>query len=164
MTSQVPRPADHSLPFDGSRTPTDGLQLNKPHSRQQEEIALEPDHELASGERLPVAAEYCGSDYTVYVLRRAGSSREWVVTWNDGINHWYEEWDHPELAFARLAALVAAANQQTFLVHDPGARGDHDVVAFQNEVERFLSRTVHTPNDPTNYDNTLPTHREEKPA
>lgn len=111
-------------------------------------------YELADGERLPVVAEYHGVDYDAYVLHNVEAAGEWVVTWTDGINHWVEEYDYPWHAFARLAALVAAADQQVFLVHDPSNRGATEGRAFREEAERFVSRTVHASSCGTGCDGT----------
>jgi hypothetical protein len=107
-------------------------------------------YELGDGELVPVVAEHHGGDYTAWVLRRDldadAHEHEWVVTWTDGINHWLEEYDESWHAYARLTALVAACDQDVFLVH---AVGHGDVVnvsardAFVSEAERFVSRTVH---------------------
>lgn len=94
------------------------------------------------GEALPIVAEHQGHRYAAHVLRDE-SPDVWVIIWTDGINTWKEEYHLPWQAFARLAALVAAAEQDVFLVHDPSNRGATDGEAFRNEVERFVSRTVH---------------------
>jgi hypothetical protein len=103
-------------------------------------------YELTEGEHLPVVAEYVQHDYTAWVLYRVEAAHEWLVTWTDGINQWCEEYDYPWHAFARLAALVAACDQQVFLVHDPSNRGPAEGEAFREEADRFVARTVHAYN------------------
>lgn len=102
-------------------------------------------YELADGRELPVVAEHHGTDYVAYVLRDAEAEHGWILTWTDGINHWYEEWDRPWHAYARLAALVAAADQQVFLVHDLQDGNSAAHAEFRTAVETFLARTVHVP-------------------
>lgn len=104
---------------------------------------MTPRYELTDGRLLPVTAEHHGHDYAAYVLHDVETFHEWLLTWTDGINVWLEEYHHPWHAYARLAALVAAAEQDVFLVHDlqdgdPAARD-----AVVDEVERFVSRVVH---------------------
>ena len=97
--------------------------------------------ELTDGRLVPVAAEHYGVSYHAWVLHDVEAANPWLVTWTDGINHWLDAWPSVEVAFARLAALVCACDQQTFLVHHGE---DHPSrAAFRVEVERFLSRTVH---------------------
>jgi hypothetical protein len=95
----------------------------------------------ADGEALPVVAEFEGHHYSAHVLHDVNGDVEWIVTWTDGINEWVERYELPWHALARLAALVAAAEQDVFLVHDFVNRGEH--VAFVAEADRFVSRTVH---------------------
>jgi hypothetical protein len=104
--------------------------------------------ELGDGRRVPVTAEYRGVHFAAYVLRDVdGDDVEdyvggWIVTWTDGINWWFEDgYELPWHALARLAALVAAAEQHVFVVHDVENRGEQ--AAFVAEAERFVSRTVH---------------------
>lgn len=104
--------------------------------------------ELGDGTKVPVTAEYHGVDFAAYVLRSAPNAASddyaggWIVTWTDGINWWFEDdYELPWHALARLAALVAATEQQVFLVHDVESRGEQK--PFVNEVERFVARTVH---------------------
>lgn len=100
-------------------------------------------YELTDGRVLDVTAEHHGADYSAYVLHAVEAFHEWVLTWTDGINHWLEEYHQSWHAYARLAALVAAAEQDAFLVHD---LQDGDPVARRavvDEVERYVSRTVH---------------------
>lgn len=99
-------------------------------------------YELPSGEALPIAARHYGDDYSAYVLYDAEAPVSWIVTWTDGINDWVEGFEQPWHAYARLAALVAAVEQQVFLVHD-GDRNPAELRVFVSEVERFVSRTVH---------------------
>lgn len=116
-------------------------------------------YELLDGRRLPVAAEHHGHDYSAYVLHDVEAAHEWLLTWTDGINHWLEEWHLPEHAFARLAALVRACDQQVFLAHQVdevyGVTGA--ARAFEDEVERFMSRVVHASSCPSGCDRTDPT-------
>lgn len=97
----------------------------------------------ADGEALPVVAAHHGVHYAARVLRDVASDDEWVLTWTDGVNEWVERYEHAWHAFARLAALVAAVEQDVFLVHDPTNRGPAEHAAFLGEAERFVSRTVH---------------------
>lgn len=105
--------------------------------------------ELTDGRKLPVTAEYHGVDFAAWVLRDVneeppaeGYVGGWIVTWTDGINVWFEDdYELPWHALARFAALVAACEQQVFLVHDVESRGER--AAFVAEAERFVSRTVH---------------------
>lgn len=110
-----------------------------------------PTYELTDGRQLPVVAEHQGHDYTAYVLYDVEAAHEWVLTWTDGINHWLEAWDYPWHAYARLAALVAACEQQVFLVHEP-APNEVGSRAFVEEAERLVRRTVHAFNCPPNCD------------
>lgn len=110
-------------------------------------------YELPSGEALYVAARHYGDDYSAYVLPR--DEGNWVVTWTDGINHWVEEFEQPWHAYARLAALIAAVEQQVFLVHDAHRQPD-ELLRFVDEVERFVSRTVHASNCDVDCDGTDP--------
>lgn len=113
-------------------------------------------YELTDGRRLPVAAEHHGHDYVAYVLHDVEAAHEWLLTWTDGINVWLEEYHLPWHAYARLAALVAAAEQDVFLVHDlqDGDVAAHEAVVV--EVERFVARTVHASSCPTSCDGTDP--------
>jgi len=104
--------------------------------------------ELTDGTRVPVTSEYHGVDFAAYVLRNSPDTEPddyvggWIVTWTDGINWWCEDdYELPWQALARFAALVAACEQQVFLVHDVEARGERR--AFVEEAERFVARTVH---------------------
>lgn len=121
-------------------------------------------YELDDGRVLPVAAEHHGHDYAAYVLHEVDAAFPWVLTWTDGINHWLEEWSLPEVAFARLAALVRACDQQVFLVHvvDEVADGDDDGgrAAFEDEAERFLSRAVHASSCQPGCDGTDPANHQ----
>jgi hypothetical protein len=102
---------------------------------------IEPDELGPVPPDLPVAAEYHGHNYVAQVLHDVEVAHEWVLTWTDGINDWVERWVYPEVAFARLAALVRAANEDVFFVHRSDRPGELDL--FADEAERFLSRTVH---------------------
>lgn len=99
-------------------------------------------YELTDGRFLPVAAKHHGIDYAAWVLHDVEAAHEWLLTWTDGINHWLEGWRAPEVAFARLAALVRACDQRTFLVHD-GEGFDRAPTSFEAETERFLAHVVH---------------------
>lgn len=94
-----------------------------------------------SGEELPVVARLVRHDWSARVLYQVERANEWVLTWTDGINVWYEEWHSGELALLRLAALFRAEDQGVGLVHqsDVGV----DAVRFRDVAEDFLSRTVH---------------------
>lgn len=104
-------------------------------------------YELDDGRVLPVETSWARHDYTARVLRGHDDPRdvagEWLLTWTDGINVWLEEYEFPWQALARLTALVAAVEQQVFMVHDPSNRGEAESRAFVREAERFVSRTVH---------------------
>lgn len=116
-------------------------------------------YELTDGRHLPVVAEHHGHDYVAWVLHDVEAFHEWVLTWTDGINHWLEGWHTPEVVFARLAALVRACDQGTFLVHD-GEGFDRARTSFEAEVERFLVHVVHASSCPSECDGTDPTtHR-----
>lgn len=92
---------------------------------------------------LPLVAEYVQHDWSARLLHRADASYEWELQWTDGINEWVEEHLRPWHAYARLAALVAAAERGVFLVHDLRDGGPAARAAFVAEAERFVSRTVH---------------------
>lgn len=112
-------------------------------------------YELTDGRVLPVTAEHHGHDYWAWVLHDVDARRKWVITWTDGINHWLEEYELPWHAYARLAALIAAVEQQVFLVHDAHRQPD-EMLRFVDEVERFVSRTVHAFNCDVGCDGTDP--------
>lgn len=116
-------------------------------------------YELEDGRELAVAAWHPGHDYEARVLHAVEAAHEWVVTWTDGINEWVEEFDEPWHAYARLAALVAACEQDVFMVHDE-TRGHHEKLAFVSEVERFVSRTVHASSCRTGCDGTDPVNHQ----
>ncbi len=80
------------------------------------------------------------------------ASSEWELHWTDGINVWIEEWHYPWHALARLAALVAAVEQDVFLVHDLQDGNPVTHAAFVEEVENFIARTVHAFNCPAGCD------------
>lgn len=96
------------------------------------------------GKLLPVIAEYLSHDWSARVLHRVEVTREWELHWTDGINVWLEDYDQPWHALARLAALIAAVEQDVFLVHDLQDGNPVAYDAFTDEVDRFVSRTVHT--------------------
>lgn len=110
-------------------------------------------YELGDGRDVPVVVSWRRRDYSARVLRVDDGDHddvagEWLLTWTDGVNEWLEEYELPWLALARLAALVAAAEQDVFLVHDPSNRGNRDGVAFHNIATNFIARTVHAFNCP----------------
>lgn len=109
---------------------------------------------------LPVVAEHHGVHYAARVLRDVDADDEWITTWTDGINEWVERYEYPWHALARLAALVAAVEQDVFLVHDPSNRGEAEHAAFVEEADRFVSRTVHAFNCPPGCDGTSAVHRQ----
>lgn len=96
---------------------------------------------VLDGWSYPVVASFHGHGYSAYVLHAVEEGNQWVVTWTDGINRWVERYDEPWHALGRLASLVAACEQDVFLVHDVVNRGERE--AFLDEVERYVSRTVH---------------------
>lgn len=106
---------------------------------------------------VPVICEYRAHHWTARVLYDVEAGGEWPVTWTDGINLWFERYAFPWQALARLAALVAAVEQDVLLVHDPGAR-DGDDRAFVDEAERFVRRTVHAFNCPADCRGDSPLH------
>jgi hypothetical protein len=99
------------------------------------------DPELNEPRDVPVVAHVVYHDWSARVLHDVEAAGEWPVTWTDGINVWFERYDYPWHALARLAALVAAVEQEVFLVHDVTNRGEQ--ATFVDEAERFVSRTVH---------------------
>lgn len=113
-------------------------------------------YELAEGQELPVVAEFNGHDYTAHVLQDVEAAGEWVVTWTDGVNTWVERYDYPWNALARFAALLCAAEQQVFLVHD-GSSPDA-LIKFVDESERFMARVVHSFNCRPGCDGSGPLH------
>lgn len=115
-------------------------------------------YELTDGRRLPVITEYHGEHYAAYVLRDVAVEREWVLTWTDGVNVWYEDYDYPWHAFARLASLVAAAEQDVLMVHDLQDGNPTTHAAVVEEVENFIARTVHAFNCPPGCDGTGGSH------
>lgn len=122
--------------------------------------------ELTDGRLVPVLCEVLRRDYAAYVLRIDEGDPDdvagvWALTWTDGINWWYEEYEFPWLALARLAALVAAVEQDVFLVHDPSNRGNAEGLAFLEEAERFVRRTVHAFNCPAGCDGTGSTNHDD---
>ena len=109
--------------------------------------------ELTDGRQVPVTGEYHGVDFAAFVLRDAPDVEPddyvggWIVTWTDGINWWFEgNYELPWQALARFAALVAACEQQVFLVHDGEDPDQRD--AFVVEANRFVARTVHASSCP----------------
>jgi hypothetical protein len=110
------------------------------------------------GRLLPVIAEYPSHHWSARVLYRVEASAEWELHWTDGINVWIEHYDYPWHALARLAALVAAVEQDVFLVHrsdDP-----HGPLDFVAEAERFVSRTIHASGCRPNCDGTDPVNHQ----
>lgn len=111
---------------------------------------------------VPVLTRWVRHDYSAHVLRLdEGDERdalgETALTWSDGINVWYEEYEFPWLALARLAALVAAVEQDVFLVHDEVAHPG-DERRFLDDANRFVCRTVHAFNCPTSCRGDSPNH------
>lgn len=120
-------------------------------------------YELADGRQVGVVAEYNGHDFVAWVLHDADASAPWPVTWTDGINQWFEEWHDVSVALARFAALIRAAESDTFFVHqvDEGDRvNGNGARHFEDLAERFISRVVHSSScqpgcdgtDPVNHD------------
>lgn len=120
-----------------------------------------PSYELPSGEVLDVVTAWERSRYSAYVLRDPEAPVEWALTWTDGINEWVEWYDQPWVALARLAALVAAVEQDVFLVHanDAAERGAGPAT-FVSEAERFVSRTVHASSCQPGCDGTDPVNHQ----
>lgn len=121
-------------------------------------------YELDDGQLVPVVIKWQRHHYSARVVRVDDGPEDevdgtWALTWTDGINVWYEEYELPWQAIARLAALVAAAEQEVFLVHDPSNRGAAEGAAFVEEAERFVARTVHAFNCPAGCDGSSATHR-----
>lgn len=117
-------------------------------------------HLEADGEALPVVAEFEGHHYSAHVLHNVNGDVEWIVTWTDGINEWVECYELPWHALARLTALVAAAEQDVFLVHDPSSRDHAEGLAFVVEADRFVSRTVHASSCALGCDGTDPANHQ----
>jgi len=90
---------------------------------------------------VPVVAVFDGHNWSGRGLHDVESAGEWAVTWSDGINTWFERYDYPWHALTRFAALVAAVEQDVFLVHDTD--DPRRLLDFVEESERFLSRVVH---------------------
>lgn len=112
------------------------------------------------GELLPIMAQYESHYWSACVLYRAEAIHEWELQWTDGINSWVEEHDKPWHAFARLAALVAAVEQDVFLVHDLQGGDPVAHAAVVDEVERFVSRTVHASSCAPDCDGTDPVNHQ----
>jgi len=104
-----------------------------------------PTYELPSGETLNVVTVWERTRYSAYVLQDPEAPVEWALTWTDGINEWVEWYEQSWHALARLAVVVAACDQDVFLVHagDPAEFNEPGPAAFVAEAERFVSRTVH---------------------
>jgi hypothetical protein len=107
---------------------------------------------------LPVVAEFSGHRWNGHVLHDVEAAGEWIVTWTDGINEWLERYDYPWHALARFAALVAAAEQDVFLVHD--SSDPHGPLNFVAEAERFVSRTIHASSCEPGCDGTDPVNHQ----
>jgi hypothetical protein len=90
---------------------------------------------------LPVAAEYHGTDYVARVLHDVDAASPWLVAWTDGVNHWIEPYADPAVAFARLASVVRAGDEDVALVHD-GEQPRHNT-AVVAAAESLLALTVH---------------------
>lgn len=112
------------------------------------------------GKLLPVIAEYPSHHWSARVLHRVGVTREWELHWTDGINVWFEDYERPWHALARLAALVAAVEQDVFLVHDLQEDSPGTHAAVVDEVERFVSRTVHASSCEPGCDGTDPANHQ----
>lgn len=96
-----------------------------------------------TGEELPVVGHYVQHHWSARVLYQVEAAREWVLTWTDGINVWYEEWDRSYEALARLAALAAAVERESFLRHRASSELSwRDRREFVDHVEHFIDRTV----------------------
>lgn len=109
---------------------------------------------------LPVVAAFEGSNWLAHVLNDddGDTTQPWILTWTDGINEWIERYELPWNALARLAALVAAVEQDVFLVHrsdDP-----HGPLDFLAEAERFVSRTIHASSCAPSCDGTDPANHQ----
>lgn len=111
--------------------------------------------ELPDGRRLPVVAEFDGHDYVAHVVHDVEAAYEYLITWTDGVNSWLEGYHFPWLALARLAALIAACEQDVWLVHDSSTQP-----AFEDEANRFIGRTVHAFNCPPGCRGDSPMHDE----
>ena len=119
--------------------------------------------ELTDGTMVPVISEYAQHDFTAYVLHRPTDDKlryvgdyvgGWIVTWTDGINWWFEDdYELPWQALARFASVIAAIEQQVFVVHTAEELGP-ERRAFVEEAERFVARTVHASSCPPGCDGT----------
>lgn len=121
--------------------------------------------ELTDGRLVPVLCEVLRRDYAAYVLRIDEGDPDdvagvWALTWTDGINWWYEEYEFPWLALGRLTALVAAVEQDVFMVHT--SLDDREgPPALVEEVNRFTRRTVHAFDCPAGCDGTGSTNHDD---
>lgn len=118
---------------------------------------VDPHYDLDEEPRdVPVVAHYRARHWSARVLHDVEAAGEWALTWTDGINVWFERYDYPWHALTRLAALIAAVEQEVFLVHrsdDP-----HGPLDFVEESERFVRRTVHAFNCPAGCRGDSPLH------
>lgn len=115
-------------------------------------------YELEDGRFARVVAEFHGVDYVAYTLHDVDAVNPWLVTWTDGINVWLEAYELAWHGLARLAAVVAAAEQGVFLIDD--LRDDdytrHEKVVEQ--IESLIARQVHSFNCLPGCDGTGPLH------
>lgn len=115
-------------------------------------------YELEDGRYAKVVAEFHGSDYVAYTLHDVDAANPWIVTWTDGINTWLEAYELAWHGLARLAAVVAAAEQDVLLVDD---LQDDDYTRHQKvvgQIEDLIARQVHSYNCPPGCDGTGPLH------
>lgn len=103
-----------------------------------------------------VITEVKATNWSAVVVKVSESN--FAVSWTDGINMWDERYDDLAVAFARLAALVRAADAGTYLVHQWDAI--EGTPAFEREAERFISRTVHASSCQVGCDGTDPANHE----
>lgn len=120
--------------------------------------AFDPDEDEPD-RSVGVTAVYHGPTWEAHVLHDVNGASPWITTWTDGINTWFERFDEPWHALARLAALVAAVEQEVFLVHDWVVKPD-DRDLFVAEAERFVSRTVHASSCQPDCDGTDPANHQ----
>lgn len=113
------------------------------------------------GERnLGVVAEYPGHDWTGRVLHDVEAFNPWLVVWTDGVNEWVEPFLEVHHALARLAALVVAAEAHTGFVQRDLNENPAGRRAFEDEVERFVSRVVHASSCQPGCDGTNPANHQ----
>lgn len=120
-------------------------------------------YELADGREVAVVAEYDGHNFVAWVLHDVDATMPFPVTWTDGINHWFEEWSNVSVALTRFAALIRAAESNTFFVHaiDHGdAVNTQAARAFEDLAEQFISRVVHASSCQPGCDGTDPANHQ----